>query len=52
MIAANELLFESHSGVTVLRNAKVKAKFTIMKLEKNSGAGEIKYPWTKLDDKW
>lgn len=37
MIAANELLFESHSGVTVLGAAKVEAKFTVMKLEEKSG---------------
>lgn len=37
MIAANELLFESHSGVTVLGAVKVEMKFTVMKLEVNSG---------------
>ena len=44
MIAANELLFESHSGVTVLGAAKVKAKFTVMKLEESSGVRGNKIP--------
>lgn len=44
MVAANELLFESHSGVTVLGAAKVKAKFTIRKLEESSGVRANKVP--------
>lgn len=44
MIAANELLFESHSGVTVLEAAKVKARFIVMELEENSGVRESKIP--------
>lgn len=44
MVAANELLFESHSGVTVLGAAKVKEKFTVRKLEENSGTRANKIP--------